>query len=189
MEMNDETLPKHAIDLGCGGGRDVAWLRSRGWSVLAVDRSTELIARTEQLSRRLYSQGDGDDEMNNNNDNNFGMVSTETRTFGAHTTNDQEWLREKAAYLVIVVRFLRRPLLYHLGAAVKENGIIAYEHFLDGCEKFGSPKNKAQMLRHGELAKLFSPQNGFRIILDQVHHLADGRPVSRFIAQRLETTR
>lgn len=35
----DLPLPKTAIDLGCGSGRDTRLLLSKGWSVLAIDSS------------------------------------------------------------------------------------------------------------------------------------------------------
>lgn len=33
-----EGLPRTAIDLGCGSGRDALWLKNQGWVVLGVDR-------------------------------------------------------------------------------------------------------------------------------------------------------
>jgi tellurite methyltransferase len=41
--------PRHAIDLGCGNGRDTIELLRRGWSVLAIDAAPEGI---EQLLAR-----------------------------------------------------------------------------------------------------------------------------------------
>jgi SAM-dependent methyltransferase len=41
--------PGHALDLGCGAGRDTRFLLSRGWSVTAVDREAEAVALLAQL--------------------------------------------------------------------------------------------------------------------------------------------
>lgn len=41
-------LPKFAVDLGCGDGRDTVELLSRGWRVLAIDGEAEAIARLRQ---------------------------------------------------------------------------------------------------------------------------------------------
>ncbi|WP_240966636.1 class I SAM-dependent methyltransferase [Nodosilinea sp. P-1105] len=49
-------LPKFAVDLGCGDGRDTVELLSQGWRVLAIDGEQEAIARLRQRSdcNRLY---------------------------------------------------------------------------------------------------------------------------------------
>ena len=39
--------PGHALDLGCGAGRDTLELLRRGWRVLAVDAEPEALARLE----------------------------------------------------------------------------------------------------------------------------------------------
>lgn len=41
-------LPKFAVDLGCGDGRDTVELLNRGWRVLAIDGEPEAIARLRQ---------------------------------------------------------------------------------------------------------------------------------------------
>lgn len=169
-------LPKNALDVGCGTGRDAAYLASRGWNVTGVERCPKLASRAEQLATRRYA-GDVDERDR-------GTVRAIVRTLGAHTTEDSAWMRDNAASLVLVVRFLRRSVLHLLRQAVPPGGLLAYEHFLDGCEEFGSPMNPAQRLRHGELARVFGSEHGFTILVDEVAHLLDGRPIARFIARR-----
>lgn len=168
-----------ALDVACGGGRDSAWLASRGWNVVAVDRSATLITRAQRLATRCY-----EDSIAHSR----GNVRTVTRTFGASIAEDAAWLCEHAAQFVLIVRFLRRPILSILCKAVAPGGLIAYEHFLEGCERFGAPRKPAQMLRRGELATIFCHETGFNIIVDEVDTLPDGRPVSRFIARRQAAT-
>ena len=43
LPVNRETLFSYALDLGCGSGRDSAWLRSKGFQVIGVDASTEML--------------------------------------------------------------------------------------------------------------------------------------------------
>ena len=38
-------LPGHAVDLGCGDGRDTVEMLRRGWSVTAIDAEPEALAR------------------------------------------------------------------------------------------------------------------------------------------------
>ncbi len=45
-----DVLPKLAVDLGCGDGRDTVELLNRGWRVLAIDGEPEAIARLRQRS-------------------------------------------------------------------------------------------------------------------------------------------
>lgn len=40
-----DLAPGTALDLGCGEGGDAIWLAERGWTVVAVDVSTEALAR------------------------------------------------------------------------------------------------------------------------------------------------
>src|SRR5690606_27911670 len=44
-EPAPEGRPRHAVDLGCGEGRDSAELIRRGWRVTAVDAHPEAIRR------------------------------------------------------------------------------------------------------------------------------------------------
>ncbi len=62
-------------------------------------------------------------------------------------------------------------------------GLLVFQTFVEGVEAFGSPKNPNFILKKGELAKSFAD---FRIIIDKIETLKDGRPVSSFVAQREE---
>lgn len=42
-----------ALDVGCGSGRDAAWLARRGWQVTAVDPSAAMLAGARRLHRSL----------------------------------------------------------------------------------------------------------------------------------------
>lgn len=170
-------LTRTVLDIGCGGGRDAAYLAARGWHVTAVDRSSELLARAGRLASRRYADDANVAES--------GGVRLLERTFGRDRLSDERWLQEHAAALVLVVRFLRRPLLEMLHHAVLDGGLVAYEHFLDGCEAYGAPRKASQRLRHGELAKVFDSKR-FEILLDEVALLDDSRPVNRFIARKVE---
>jgi SAM-dependent methyltransferase len=55
---------------------------------------------------------------------------------------------------VVVTNYLHRPLLPVLVDALKPAGVLLYETFAEGHERFGRPRNPAWLLRHGELLEL-----------------------------------
>jgi SAM-dependent methyltransferase len=180
----DSPSGRRALDVGAGCGRDAAYLARLGWHVTAVDRDPTLIAKAIQLGNRTDQAHACPDFVQVAARR--GSVKGLVRTFGADLSDDTTWMRQHAAHLVVVVRFLRRGVLENLRHAVLPGGFIFYEHFLVGCEQLGGPMKPSQMLQHGELTKLFSPTHGFTIFVDEEHMLADGRPVARFLAQRLQ---
>ncbi|HLA34619.1 MAG TPA: hypothetical protein VJ001_07100 [Rhodocyclaceae bacterium] len=50
-----------------------------------------------------------------------------------------------------MTHYLYRPLLPLLINALEVNGVLIYETFMVGNERFGSPSNPAYLLRRGEL--------------------------------------
>ncbi len=51
----------------------------------------------------------------------------------------------------MVTNYLYRPLLPALVAAVAPGGVLIYETFAHGNEKFGRPRNPAHLTKPGEL--------------------------------------
>jgi SAM-dependent methyltransferase len=56
---------------------------------------------------------------------------------------------------VVVTNYLHRPLLPLLAASLDEGGVLIYETFMTGNERFGKPSNPAFLLRPGELLEAF----------------------------------
>ncbi|CAM9599217.1 unnamed protein product [Discosporangium mesarthrocarpum] len=52
-----------------------------------------------------------------------------------------------------------------------------------------SPKDPKKVLRRGELAESFGTRQGFEVVEDSVERLADGRPVSCFLARKTPQSR
>ncbi|MGY8666999.1 methyltransferase domain-containing protein [Bradyrhizobium sp. UFLA05-109] len=46
-------LTGSALDIGCGSGRDAAWLAGQGWRVIAVDPSAAMLAGAKRIHRSL----------------------------------------------------------------------------------------------------------------------------------------
>jgi SAM-dependent methyltransferase len=57
---------------------------------------------------------------------------------------------------VVVTNYLHRPLFPHLAAALDEGGVLIYETFMAGNERFGRPSNPQFLLRPGELLEAFA---------------------------------
>ena len=57
---------------------------------------------------------------------------------------------------VVVTNYLHRPLFPALAAAVGEDGILIYETFMVGNERYGKPSNPKFLLRPQELLQAFA---------------------------------
>ena len=52
---------------------------------------------------------------------------------------------------VIVTNYLHRPLFPNILSALAPGGLLLYETFAAGNERFGRPRNPAYLLKRGEL--------------------------------------
>jgi SAM-dependent methyltransferase len=57
---------------------------------------------------------------------------------------------------IVVTNYLHRPLFPQLLRALDEGGVLIYETFMAGNERFGRPANPDFLLRPGELREVFS---------------------------------
>lgn len=57
---------------------------------------------------------------------------------------------------IVVTNYLHRPLLRPLAAALAPGGVLIYETFMTGNERFGRPRNPDFLLRPGELLEAFT---------------------------------
>jgi SAM-dependent methyltransferase len=56
---------------------------------------------------------------------------------------------------IVVTNYLHRPLFPAIEGALAEEGVLLYETFMVGNEKFGRPSNPAFLLQPGELLQAF----------------------------------
>jgi SAM-dependent methyltransferase len=117
------------LDLAAGSGRHTRLLRRRGFSVCAVDRDVSL----------LVPLAAGDCEVR--------QVDFET---GA------PWSLGTGYDGIVVTNYLHRPLLPAIGQALAPGGVLIYETFALGNERFGRPQNPDFLLRPGELLEAFA---------------------------------
>lgn len=57
---------------------------------------------------------------------------------------------------IVVTNYLHRPLLPRLAESVEEGGVLIYETFMAGNERYGRPSNPDFLLRPGELLQAFA---------------------------------
>ncbi|WMS86382.1 methyltransferase domain-containing protein [Pleionea litopenaei] len=159
---------KQILDVACGSGRDAIYLAMLGHQVYGVDYSATALARAQRTAEHYETQA------------HWAQLDLEKEL--ASTGHIQLPNDFPAAFdLVIVCRYLHRPLLPLIKGWLKPGGVVAYQTFLVGCEKISSPRNPNFLLEPGELASVFSD---FTIKRNAVEWLADGRPMSAFVAQK-----
>jgi SAM-dependent methyltransferase len=117
------------LDLAAGSGRHVRLLRDCGFAVCAVDRDTTpllALAGPRCEVRRIDLEGDD-----------LGQL-------GDHYEG------------IIVTNYLHRPLFPAIAGALAPGGVLIYETFARGHERFGRPRNRDFLLRPGELLEAFT---------------------------------
>jgi hypothetical protein len=57
---------------------------------------------------------------------------------------------------IVVTNYLHRPLLPVLAESLEEGGVLIYETFMAGNERYGKPSNPDFLLRPGELLEAFA---------------------------------
>jgi hypothetical protein len=57
---------------------------------------------------------------------------------------------------IVVTNYLHRPLLAGIAAALAPGGVLIYETFMAGNERFGKPSNPDFLLRPGELLDAYA---------------------------------
>ncbi len=154
-------LPANArvLDVACGHGRHARWLARRGCHVTAVDVDPACAASLDAEPGVDFLQADLE----------AGAWPFAGRQFDA----------------VIVVHYLHRPLLPLLVDALAPGGLLIYETFARGNERFGRPRNPDFLLRPRELMDAFS---ALRILAFEDGYVATPHPamIQRIAAVRLE---
>ena len=80
------------------------------------------------------------------------------RTLQADIENGDWPCGEQRFAGIVVVNYLHRPLFPRLVDALDEGGVLIYETFMSGNERFGRPSNPEFLLRPDELLDVFGQQ-------------------------------
>ncbi len=119
------------LDVACGHGRHARYLSSLGLAVVGVDRDEAALAALE------------------------GIGGVEIRLVDLEAG---PWPFAPGEFDgVVVTNYLHRPLFPDLVAALRSAGVLIYETFALGNERYGRPSNPAFLLRPDELLRAVEP--------------------------------
>jgi rhodanese-related sulfurtransferase len=171
LVQNADLLPQggRALDVACGAGRHALLLATAGFDVTAIDRDSATLDRLRLQSERLGLQLQTE------------VIDLETDDEALRGATAAEAVLGPDSYdLILVTRYLHRPLFPHLLRALAPAGVLIYETFLEQQAERGHPKNPAFLLKPGELATLVAPLT----ILRQREGDHDGALISSIAARR-----
>jgi SAM-dependent methyltransferase len=117
------------LDLAAGGGRHTRLLLRLGHQVVAVDRDVSRLADLGQDPGCTLIEQDLED--------------------------GSAWRLGGGFDGIIVTNYLHRPLFPAIEASLGQGGLLIYETFAVGNERFGKPSNPAFLLRRDELLGAF----------------------------------
>jgi SAM-dependent methyltransferase len=142
------------LDLACGAGRHARHFAARGCRVLAVDRDEAALGALVDVT---------------------GVVTRAADLEGA------SWPFEPSSVdAIVVANYLHRPLFGPIVTALRPGGVLVYETFMAGNERFGKPSNPHFLLRPGELLELV--QGRVEVVAFEQGEVAAPRPA---VVQRL----
>jgi SAM-dependent methyltransferase len=136
------------LDVAAGNGRHARFLAGRGHPVEAVDRDSAALSGLA------------------------GVPGISTRCADLETG---PWPYGGDRFAgAVVVNYLHRPLFPHLLAALAPAGVLIYETFAAGNERYGRPSNPAFLLKEGELLEVV--RGRLKVIAYEDLYVADPRP-------------
>lgn len=140
---NGDLLPSggRALDVACGGGRHALLLAAAGFDVTAVDRDADALDRLRGYASRLRLKLDVHEVDLE--------VEPIERAFAGWDGGVYE--------VILVTRYLHRPLVPALVPKLSRKGTLLYDTFLEAQAERGRPTNPAFLLKPGELAQLIAP--------------------------------
>ena len=146
------------LDVAAGSGRHTRFFLERGHPVTAVDRDTSALADLKD-------------------DPSFESLECDLESGAPWPFAGQEF------EAVVVTNYLHRPILGDLVTAVAPGGVLLYETFARGQERFGRPQNPDFLLKPGELLDAARPALRVLAYEDLVLEESSPRAVQRIAAQ------
>lgn len=141
------------LDLAAGRGRHALFFAERGHKVVAVDRDTSRLPAHVNIEPLTADLEDGSPWPLN-------------RRFGA----------------AVVTNYLHRPLMPALLDSIESGGVLLYQTFMEGNERFGKPHRPDHLLKDGELLELV--RGKFSVTAYEARLISDPTAMVQRIAAR-----
>jgi SAM-dependent methyltransferase len=148
------------LDVAAGGGRHAHYFKDLGYQVTALDRD---VSRLRDLAGRSVD------------------------LIAADLEDGSPWpLGVRKFDGIVVTNYLHRPLFPHLASALAPGGVLIYETFGVGNERFGKPSNPDFLLHPGELLEL-AAVHGLQVLAYACGEVAEPKRAitQRMVARRL----
>ncbi|KAG0171724.1 hypothetical protein DFQ28_002431 [Apophysomyces sp. BC1034] len=188
------------LDIGCGSGRDTAWLlsRNRAWQITALDSLRGAVERTETLAAHLGSRdrlkvvqakimaNGAWKDITRGQEEPVGLDPLEQkRQMFSPGVSTAEFFGAEQFDLVLTIRFLVRSLLPQLPQLLRVGGYLVISHFVeDGVHTYDQPR-KEHRLALGELRELYESMGNMEVLVDIIEEIEDGRPVNSVVIRRM----
>lgn len=163
-----------------------AWVRSHAGLVKAGGRILDLAAGNGRHTRYFKDLGCEVTALDNDVS---GLQDLDAEIIAADLEDGSPWpLGTREFDGIVVTNYLHRPLFPHLANALADSGVLIYETFGVGNERFGKPSNPNFLLRAGELLE-FAAGHGLQVLAYACGEVAEPRRAitQRMVAKRLHS--
>ncbi len=128
-----KTQGKPILDLACGNGRNGLYLHNQHLPVTFADKNSMALdlLQTERGLRKDQCW----------------KVDFET---------GEQILAPNSLQAIVVFRYLHRPLMNQIKAAIEPGGLVIYETFTTDNRQFGKPNHDEFLLKKNELKEVFA---------------------------------
>jgi SAM-dependent methyltransferase len=149
------------LDVACGSGRNTRYFLRLGHAAVALDRDVTAVG---DLGATCGCK----------------IVEADLEAPGGFPLSGSRFAA------VVTTNYLHRPLLPALIAAVEPGGVLLYETFAEGNERFGRPSNPEFLLRPQEL--LEAVRGRLAVVAFEEGFVAEPRPavIQRICARNTE---
>jgi len=149
-----------ALDVACGAGRHAVHLAKAGFSVTALDFSSQALARAGELAA---------------------AEEVSIRCIEKDLEAEQVDLGNETRDLVAVFFYPHPPLFDAVRRCLRPGGLLVYKTYsVDQLGYPGGPSHRQYMLEHNELLRAFA---GFRVL--RYEEEWEGRGTAALIAQKV----